>query len=321
MNLSWKIGTAFGIPIRLHFSMIIVPFLAMNWVGGFGSMGFLLAGIGVVLVFGSILAHELGHALTARRFGVHTQDIVLTPIGGMARIVNMPTRPAQEIIIAVAGPAVSLVLAGASFIATAILSFSTAPRLVLDGIGVVFWINLMLGLFNLIPALPMDGGRILRGVLATKHDFLTATRKAARVGRVLAVVGFSLGGLVLLGRFSGFSVGLSPWSIILISAFVYYSAGQEERVAAWREAQAQGGFGAPKPSTGGYRYWTWTTGPGATATGPGARGEEGWGASPTDPRAGWASGTRPSQTRPGGAGVVVIQGGKAKIISRKDPEG
>lgn len=306
MNLSWKIGRAFGIPVKLHVSMLIVPLIAFGWVDGFGLMSLLVAGVGVVLVFGSVLLHELGHALTGRRFGVQTQDIMLTPIGGMARMINLPTKPAQEIIISVAGPAVSLVLAAAAFSTLNILALLRLPSLVYDGLGVLFWVNLMLGLFNLIPALPMDGGRILRGILATKYDFLTATRKAARVGKILAIAGFALGGISLLGRATGFTIPVSPWNIILISAFVYFSAGQEERVAAWREAQKKASAASDGPFT-----WTWSSASNRDPRGPGQS------HSTTDPRTGWAS-AKPGPTASGGP-KVVIQGGKAEVISRKDP--
>ncbi|HUT78903.1 MAG TPA: site-2 protease family protein, partial [Polyangia bacterium] len=97
MNWSWKIGTLFGIPVRLHVSMLVFPFIAFSWVDGSGLVQLFTAAGLTLLLFGSIVAHELGHALTARRYGVHTLDIVLTPIGGMARIINMPSRPRHEI--------------------------------------------------------------------------------------------------------------------------------------------------------------------------------------------------------------------------------
>ncbi len=315
MSLSLKIFTAFGIPVQLHISMLIVPFLALNWVDGYGAMSLFVAGMGVIVVFGSILLHELGHALTARKFGVHTKDIVLTPIGGMARILNMPTKPSQEILISAAGPAVSFALAILGFVVLYVAAPFGGPQLVMDGLGVLFWINLMLGAFNLIPALPMDGGRILRGILATRNDYLTATRKAAKVGKILAVVGFSIGGIALLGRFVGFSIGVSPWSILLISAFVYFSAGQEERMAARREAQRQGASG------GGPFRWAWTRGanPGPSPSQGHGQPGSGW-TSSTDPRNGGAADPRSTPPRSAGPKVVVVQGGKAEVISRKDPK-
>jgi stage IV sporulation protein FB len=285
MNWSWKIGTLFRIPVRLHVTMVAFPIIAFSWVDGSGPVQLLAAAGLTLLLFGSIVAHELGHALTARRFGVHTLDIVLTPIGGMARIANMPSRPRHEIIIAVAGPLVSLALAGAAFVTgIVVLVVPAIPEAVLQGLGVLTWINLMLALFNLIPALPMDGGRILRGFLASRGDFLTATRKAARVGRVIAVAGGILAVLYLD----------EPFTAVLIAIFIYIAAGAEERMALLREVQrraaeeSEGPFpGGPPTGGAGPRIHTWT----------------------------WRAGGPPPAEPPTGP---VITGGKARIVSRRD---
>jgi len=248
------------------------------------------------------LAHELGHALVARRFGIHTQDIILTPLGGMARVVNMPQNPKQEIAIAAAGPAVSLVLA-ALFTALYFLFpgfvFVVGGKL-FEPLAILAFVNGMLGVFNMIPALPMDGGRILRGLLALKYDFVTATRKAARVGKILAIVGVVIG---VLGFFLPAEQRFfNPWTIILISGFVYLSAGMEQKVAEWRESRNRAAPG------GGPRVYTWT-------------------ARPRAHNSGWSA-PRPQQTqRPGQRahpvdkrdGAIVIEGGKAEVLSRKDP--
>ncbi len=282
MNWSWKIGTLFRIPVRLHVSMLVFPFIAFSWVDGSGLVQLLTAAGLTLLLFGSIVAHELGHALVARRFGVHTLDIVLTPIGGMARIVNMPSKPRHEMTIAIAGPLVSLAVAG---IALAALFLLPLPALALDGLKILLWINLMLGLFNLIPALPMDGGRILRGYLATRSDFLTATRRAARIGRVIAVVGGVLAILYLD----------HPWTAVIIAVFIYFAAGSEERMAMLREARRRAaeedGFGGSSqsgvPPTAGPRVYTWT----------------------------WKAGGAPPVNPPG---PPIVNGGKARIITRRD---
>lgn len=305
MNWSWKIGTLFGIPIRLHFSMVLIPFLAFGWVSGSGPAALITAAALVALLFGSVLLHELGHALVARRFGVRTADIILTPLGGMARVIDMPRSPRQEIAIAVAGPIVSLAIAGVAFVTSLLLYMAPiVPPVAFEGLGVLMWVNAMLGMFNLVPALPMDGGRILRGVLALKYDFLKATRIAARIGRVIAVVG-GVAALYFLER---------PWLTIAIAVFVYFSAGMEERVAEWREAQRRAAQGMGGPSggaapRGGPRVytWTWSARPGGTggwsATRPGASQRPGWRGRPVD----------------GKDDVVVIEGGKAEVLSRKDP--
>jgi len=304
MNWSWKIGAAFGIPIRLHVSMLLIPFIAFSWVPGSGPVSMITAAALVILLFGSVLLHELGHALVARRFGVRTADIILTPLGGMARLVELPRKPRHEIAIAIAGPLVSLGIAAAAFAAMIPLQlFGVVPEIVMVGLAVLFELNLMLGVFNLVPALPRDGGRILRGALALKLDFLKATRIAARIGRVIAVVG----GLLAIFYFKS-------WSLALIALFVFFSAGMEERMAEWREAKRRGATGAGGWPFGGagprVRTWSWTSRPpSASAPNPGAE-RPGW--RPAAP----AGGYRPAAERD----VVVIEGGKVEVVSRKDPE-
>lgn len=281
MNLSWKIFTAFKIPIRLHISMVVIPYIAYTYVKDPGPWGIVTSMGLVVLLFGSVLLHELGHALTARRFGVQTKDIILTPIGGMARIVNMPRSPVREILIALAGPVVSLAIATVAFMFTvAFVVVPIAPEVVQAGFSTLFTLNLMLGLFNLVPALPMDGGRILRGVLAIKRDYLSATILAARIGKIIAVVG-GLAGVFYL----------KSWSLGLIALFIFFSAGQEVRMAAmWTAKRREEPF----------------VNPGPFAHGP----------QPHRPRP--QPHPRPNpQPNPR---VVIIEGGKAEVISRKDPK-
>ena len=287
MTWAWRIGSVFGIPVRLHVTMLIFPYIAFSWVSGTGPAAIVAAAALSVLLFGSILLHELGHALTARRFGIRTLDIVLTPIGGMARVVDMPQNPRQEILIAVAGPLVSLAIAAAAFTTGLTLSIvPLVPAVVHEGLGILVWINAMLGLFNLVPALPMDGGRVLRGYLALKRDHLTATRIAARVGRVIAIAGGAIAVLYL-----------HSISLALIAVFVYLAAGSEVRAAEIREARrraaAEGG-GFDPGARGPWKTWTWS-----------------WGAGP---RPG------PSPRGPRDRDVVVVEGGKVEVISRRDPD-
>ncbi len=295
MKWSWTIGTFFKIPVRLHVSMLILPFLTYNWMDVDGVMGIFTWLALMVLLFGSVLLHEIGHALTARRFGIHTKDIVLTPIGGMARIMNMPSNPKQEIAIAIAGPLVSLAIAVVGFFAfQAIAPLTAVPNTIATGIGILMYINLMLGLFNLVPALPMDGGRVLRGFLALKYDSLKATVIAARVGRALAI----FGGLAAIFWFD------NSWTLLLISIFIYMSAGSEIRMAKMREYQkrvAQNPFNQPDPN------------PFENVRGVYRRGPSQNTPSSQDPD--WS---RPEQ--PQKRDVVVIQGGKSEVISRKDPD-
>jgi len=316
MRWSWKIGSLFGIPVRLHVSMLIFPVIAFSWVDGTGPLGFVIAAALTVLLFGSILAHEFGHALVARRFGVQTQDIILTPIGGMARLTAMPRNPRQEISVAIAGPLVSLSLAGISFgLSAALVIMPAISPVVLQGLGALLWINLMLGLFNLIPALPMDGGRILRGYLAINRDHLTATRIAARVGRVIAIAGGVIGALYFR------SLGL-----VAIAVFVYFSAGMEQRMAEIQEARRRaaaghgGGEGDPFSGNGPRVYsWSWRSGGGERSR-PGWRGrpvdehEEPYRRRSVDQREDRLRSER-DEDEP-----LVIRGGRAEVIRRRDPD-
>lgn len=299
--MSWTIGRLFGIPVRLHFTMVLVPFLTYDLMSARGPAGILLWLLLVVLLFGSVLLHELGHALTARKFGISTEDIVLTPIGGIARVTSMPQNPKQEIAIAAAGPLVSLILAGIGF--ALLLSFSMlplVPEVALDAASIFFWTNLVLAIFNLVPALPMDGGRVLRGILALKRDHLTATRIAAHIGRILAVIG----GI--------YAIVDGHLNLGLIALFIYITAGSEVRMAELRAAQEQmrgrGGspFGFPFGSS---RVWTYTQK-------PRPRGSDADDESFSEPSGGsdWSSAPERSDKD------VVVIGGKAEIISRKDPK-
>ncbi len=295
MRMSWTIGTFFKIPVRLHISMVLVPLLTYNSMAIEGVIDIVAWIALVVLLFGSVLLHEFGHALTARRYGIQTKDIILTPIGGMARIAGMPKKPKHEIAIAIAGPLVSLTLAGVGFALSIPLSvMPVLPFAILTGVFYFYVINLMLGLFNLVPALPMDGGRILRGFLALKYDFLKATQIAAKVGRALAVLG------AVLAIF-----WLDSWSLALISMFIYISAGTEVRMAQMRAYQEKmadsppfvyGPDGQPRVWT---RQWTSRTPDGSTP-----EMSQDW----SQPR---------SEDK---RDVIVVEGGKAEVISRKDPE-
>ncbi|HMG24050.1 MAG TPA: M50 family metallopeptidase [Kofleriaceae bacterium] len=180
MFTSWRLGRMFGFPVEINLSFLLLLGFVFLAYGG-------LAGVFVVgLAFGSVLLHELGHALVARRLGVHVSGIELSFFGGAAKMVDMPRKADHEIAIAAAGPAVSLMLAGAGLGLGAALH---SPFL-----GLIGWINLLLAGFNLIPALPMDGGRILRALLTRRMDFVRATDIAVNVARV-AAVGFAVYGL------------------------------------------------------------------------------------------------------------------------------
>lgn len=199
MSWSWKLGRVAGIPIYLHWTFLIL----IAWLVAAGAMegGSLEAGLSqggfVLALFGCVVLHELGHALTAQRFGVPTTDITLLPIGGVARLQRIPERPAQELLVALAGPAVNLVI-------ILILWFVFGVRMpgAADSDEVLhagFWsklllVNVFLAGFNMLPAFPMDGGRVLRALLAMTLPYARATRVAASVGQLMAIA-FGLFGL------------------------------------------------------------------------------------------------------------------------------
>ena len=208
-----------GIPVQVHFSLGLAFVIMVYQWGVWG----LPAG---VVLFSSVLAHELGHAMMARRLGISTRSIHLHLLGGTAAISENPDSPADEIMIAAAGPVVSLGLAALGFAASGILGLTSSMTLTsLSGVFSFFGaVNLMLGLFNLIPALPMDGGRIFRGFLARKMRHTKATQLAAKVARVIAV------GLGLVGIFS------ANLSLTLIALFVFFLSKREEHMANVKES-------------------------------------------------------------------------------------
>jgi Zn-dependent protease len=185
---SFRIGSLFGFPIRIHLSFVLLLGVVLLWMGGLG--GLFLA----LLVAGSVLVHELGHALVARHLGVRVSGIGLHFFGGAAEMAGLPRRPGDEIAIAAAGPGVSFALAG--------LGHGLAAITGLPGFALVGWVNLALATFNLLPAFPSDGGRILRAWLARRHGLVRATELAVIVGRVvcvaLGVAGLALGSLQLV---------------------------------------------------------------------------------------------------------------------------
>jgi Zn-dependent protease len=222
MRWSWRVGRPFGIAVSVHATFLIF----LVWIGASaylrqGRVEDAVAGLAVILaVFASVVAHELGHALVARRFGIATRDITLLPIGGVARLERMPDKPAQELAIAVAGPIVSLALAGGFALAGQMAGpgASADPVTPAFSVNELARINLMLGLFNLLPAFPMDGGRILRALLAWRGDRLRATRIAAGIGQGLAML------LAAVGLFA------NP-VLIFIALFVWIGAASEAGAA------------------------------------------------------------------------------------------
>jgi Zn-dependent protease/CBS domain-containing protein len=184
----------------------------------------------IVLLFACVVAHEYGHALTARRYGIRTLDITLLPIGGVARLDRMPRDPRQELLVALAGPAVNVVIAAALFaflrLTRGPLSLATIDLAGGDLPLELMWVNATLVGFNLLPAFPMDGGRMLRALLARRMEYARATRTAASVGQIMA---FLFGFLGLL---------YNPF-LLFIALFVYMGA-EAEAQAVLVEASLQG---------------------------------------------------------------------------------
>jgi Zn-dependent protease/CBS domain-containing protein len=230
MSWSIKLGKIAGIEVRIHVTFLLL----LAWLGAayyfHGGAPAALAGVGLILaIFGCVLLHEFGHALAARMFGIHTPDITLLPIGGVARLQRMPEHPGQEIIVALAGPAVNVVIAGGLFVVLGQLidpmQMQHLRQLDDPTIGLLAKlavINVWMVLFNLLPAFPMDGGRVLRALLALFMRYAQATQVAARVGQ----------GMAFLFAFAGLFV--NPM-LLFIALFVYLGASAEAAHAQIKE--------------------------------------------------------------------------------------
>jgi Zn-dependent protease len=239
MFRSWRLGKAFGIPLFVHPTFLLV----LPWVlyqsrdHGLFSAFFALAV--VLTVFGCVVLHELGHALMARYFNIRTRDITLYPIGGVARLDRLTEKPHEELLIALAGPAVNVLIAtlllpvlvlaygaGLPFRDPEAVTLADGPLTVLAGYASwVFASNVFLVLFNLIPAFPMDGGRVLRALLAGPLGQVRATDIAGRLGLVLAM------GMAVL------AFVISAPLLFLVSLFVALVGHQERLMVRYREVQ------------------------------------------------------------------------------------
>ena len=229
---SIKLFRLFGIRLEVHLSFFLLLLVIAWW--GYqerGSDGLVAALVYTALVFTSILLHEYGHCFAARRYGVKIPRILMLPIGGMAQFSHIPREPARELIITLAGPAVNFAIAGIIYLCIGLppmwnfyQPFVLEPRQLL--VMLMLW-NLAMGLFNLLPIFPMDGGRILRALLAIRYDYLTATTFAVHTGKALAVVGILLSIFYLQ----------SPLSIFLF-AFIIVGGEMEFRQVRIVEAYA-----------------------------------------------------------------------------------
>ncbi|MAT55023.1 MAG: hypothetical protein CMN32_11130 [Saprospirales bacterium] len=235
MHRAIKIFTVAGIPVKVHWTFIFMPLLIwyMAWVYHLNTTQTMWVSSAITVMLICILLHEFGHALAARKLNVSTSDILLLPIGGLARLENLPSKAIHELWIAIAGPAVNVLIA---LITIPYLVLVTAPRiasvefltpeLILTDFDFlppfIFAMNLGLAAFNLLPAFPMDGGRVVRALLAIRMGRYRATKIAAAIGQLIAV--------------AMFAYGLLSWKIpyIFIAAFIFIAA-QRERFWIWRQ--------------------------------------------------------------------------------------
>ena len=205
MLKSWRLGTAFGFPVEVNLSFLLLLGFVLLAFGG-------LAGVVLIcLAFGSVLLHELGHAIVARRLGVDVSGIELSFFGGAAKMVRLPKTANHELAIAAAGPAVSLALGG--------LGLGLAALTHVGLFAWLGWTNLVIAGFNLIPALPMDGGRILRALLTRKMDFVRATDVAVKVARGVAIA-FVVAGLAW-----------GAYQLVILAPLLWFMSTREQMLA------------------------------------------------------------------------------------------
>ncbi len=229
--MKWSVKIAriadIGIYIHLTFLLLLGWVAVIYWQHSHSTQAMAQGIFFILLLFGCVVLHELGHALMARRYGIRTRDITLLPIGGVARLESMPEEPRQEFWVALAGPAVNVFIAALLYLVLA-LGSGPAP---LEELGIthgsllsrLMVVNIWLVAFNLLPAFPMDGGRVLRALLAMRLDYVQATRVAAGIGQAMALIfGF-------LGLFS------NPF-LVFIALFVWIGAAQESSHAQLKSA-------------------------------------------------------------------------------------
>jgi Zn-dependent protease len=231
---SWKLGRAFGITIYVHWSFLLTVALVLYRTYGIGGTPLAFFGLMVLFAsFGCVVLHELGHALMARRFGIPTRDITLYVIGGVARLERMSERPWEEFCIAVAGPAVNVVIAAVLVVPAMLFLLGAPSAQATPEVGpgqfllALLAVNVLLVLFNMVPAFPMDGGRVLRAVLVSRLGRLRATEVAAGLGAVFAML------IVVWGI-----VAADPIRMI-IGVFVYFIGRQELAAVRYKERMRQ----------------------------------------------------------------------------------
>ena len=233
---SWSIpvGRLFGIDIRIHLTFLFLLVFVWSTEAASQNAAAALRGVGLVgIIFGSVVLHELGHALVARGSGIPAKSIILLPIGGITILDEAHAIPdpqngwKRDIRIAVAGPLVNLAIAGLSalILATVIPGFSLTARPLMHSNALlrsIVWANVYLGLFNLLPAYPMDGGRALRALFSRRTDMVQATQRAVRIGHVFSILFMMVGMLI------------SNWWLVMVGFFLFVGAQLEERSAVFQ---------------------------------------------------------------------------------------
>ena len=226
MGRTFHICTIAGIPLKVHWSfglmiLFVTYVIHLHNLSTAASIGFALL---VLVMFICVILHELGHSMAARRYSIDTLDIIISPIGGLARLKNIPEQPTKELVIALAGPAVNVIIATVVgcylhfMVGTELLPASDSFELLgyfVDFLRFVFTINIMLVVFNLIPAFPMDGGRVLRALLSIKLERVLATKVAMWIARVISVA------------FVGLALYSNNITLGFIGVFVYVMSGKE----------------------------------------------------------------------------------------------
>lgn len=224
MKSSLSLGKIIGIKVSIHWTFLILLawIIYVNYQVGASSQQMVWSVVYVIAIFVCVVLHEYGHALTARRFNIGTRDITLYPIGGIASLESIPKKPKEELLVAIAGPAVNVAIAILFFPFINLNEvFDSAGFTQIDGTNFltsVVSVNIWLVLFNMIPAFPMDGGRVFRALLALKLERVKATRIAAGLGQILAI------GFMLFGLYS------NPF-LFIIGLFIYFSAQAEAKHA------------------------------------------------------------------------------------------
>ncbi len=223
MRWSLNVGKIFGISFRIHITFfLLLIFIFASVLNERGLNQALLAVLFICAVFACVVIHEVGHSLFAKRFGKTPKSITLLPIGGVAAIEEMPEKPLQEITMAIVGPIINLIIAAVIYAFVGRWTGIGVPNLFPDSAQTFFanliGINIILAIFNLIPAFPMDGGRVLRGLLAMKMEYLRATAVAVMIGQAISIF------FVFFGLFYN-------WWLALIGIFLYIGAGSERQQA------------------------------------------------------------------------------------------